>query len=252
MSGSVTLDASAARHAVESLANRLGAPIERVANAIIAAVDASMARALRRVSVERGVDPRRCVLVAFGGGGPLHACSLASQLGMTRILVPPHAGVLSALGLAIAAERRDVMRSVMRKAADLERATVAAMCEELATQAGDAVERRWWAHARYVGQGHELDIPLTPDDDGAAVAARFAQLHATRAGFTLERPVEIVSVRHAAFGASREASLGVADGAAPPIEGPAIVPLPDAAMRVEAGWRATALPTGGFIVERRA
>jgi N-methylhydantoinase A len=210
-----------------------------------------MARALRRVSVERGIDPRRCALVAFGGGGPLHACALANQLGMTRILVPPHAGVLSALGLALAAERRDVMRSVMRPTDQIDRTTLAAMCQELAARAADAVDRRWWAHARYVGQGHELDVPLTPDDDGVAVAGRFATLHSARAGFTLDRPVEIVSLRHAAFGAAREARLAREGAdAPPPLRGPAIVPLPDAAMRLEAGWSAAALSTGGFILER--
>src|SRR5688572_2589344 len=205
MSGGVTLDPPAAHAAIERLAQRLSAAPERVARAVIAAVDAAMARALRRVSVERGVDPRRCVLVAFGGGGPLHACALATLLGMTRILVPPHAGVLSALGLAIASERRDVMRSVMRRADELERATVKAMCDELAGRAGEGAERRWWVHARYVGQGHELDVPVTPDDDGGAIASRFAALHTARAGFTLERPVEIVSLRHATFGTPREA-----------------------------------------------
>jgi N-methylhydantoinase A len=251
ISGGITLDPAAAQHAVEQLAQRLGAPLDRISRAIIAAADAAMARALRRVSVERGIDPRRCVLVAFGGGGPLHACALANQLGMGRILVPPHAGVLSALGLALAAERRDVMRSVMRPADQIDRTDLAAMCDELTARAGDAVDRRWWAHARYVGQGHELDVPVTPDDDGAAVAARFAGMHATRAGFTLERPVEIVSLRHAAFGAAREARLVRESGSATaPLRGPAIIPLPDAAMRVEAGWSAVALPTGGFMLER--
>ena len=254
ISGGVTLDPAAAQRALEVLAGRLGAPVERVARAIISAVDAAMARALRRVSVERGVDPRRCVLVAFGGGGPLHACALATQLGMTRILVPPHAGVLSALGLAMAVERRDVMRSVMRKAEQLDRPALAAMCEELSGRAGDARQRRWWVHARYAGQGHELDVPVTADDDGASVAERFNTLHSARAGFTLERPVEIVSLRHAAFGAQREAPLSVAGskGAAGPVVGPAIVPLPDAAMRVEPGWKASALPTGGYMVEKTA
>ncbi len=252
MSGGVTLDPAAAGRALEAVAQRLSAPVDRVASAIIAAVDAAMARALRRVSVERGIDPRRCVLVAFGGGGPLHACALATLLGMTRILVPPHAGVLSALGLAIASERRDVMRSVMKHADQLDHATVASMCEELAARTGEGADRRWWAHARYVGQGHELDVPVTPDDDGAAIAGRFATLHAARAGFTLERPVEIVTLRHATFGPAREARLATGAGGVPatPVRGPAVIPLPDAAMRVDAGWIAAALPTGGYMMER--
>ena len=102
LSGGVTLDADAARASIAALAKTLGATPERTAQAAVAIADAAMARALRRVSVERGVDPRSCALVAFGGGGPLHACALAELLGMNTVLVPPHAGVLSALGLAIA------------------------------------------------------------------------------------------------------------------------------------------------------
>lgn len=140
----------------------------------------------------------------------------------------------------------------MRPAEQLDRKAVAAMCDELSTRAGNGAERRWWAHARYVGQGHELDVPVTPDDDGGAIASRFATLHSTRAGFTLERPVEIVSLRHATFGAAREAHLAkpVEGGAATPVRGPAVVPLPDAAMRVDAGWSAVSLPTGGYMMER--
>jgi N-methylhydantoinase A/oxoprolinase/acetone carboxylase beta subunit len=176
---------------------------------------------------------------------------LATLLGMTRILVPPHAGVLSALGLAIASERRDVMRSVMRHADELDRATITSMCEELAARAGEGAQRRWWVHARYVGQGHELDVPVTPDDDGAAIAARFATLHSARAGFTLERPVEIVTLRHASLGAAREARLSIEAGeASTPVRGPAVIPLADAAMRVDPGWIATAVPTGGYMMER--
>lgn len=253
MSGGVTLDRDAAVRAVEAVARPLHAPVDRTARAIIALADAAVARALRRVSVERGVDPRRCALVAFGGGGPLHACALARQLGMTRILVPQHAGVLSALGLAMAAERRDVMRSVMRRAEELSCEQFAALCDELASRAGGAVSRRWWAHARYVGQGHELDVPVTPEDDGAAIASRFAALHEGRAGFTLERPVEVVSLRHAAFGAAREVRLTSNDSAdSRKLSGPAIVPLDDATMRVEEGWSARALAGGGWMLELNA
>jgi hypothetical protein len=93
---------------------------------------------------------------------------------------------------------------------------------------------------------------VTPEDDGAAVAARFGTLHSARAGFTLERPVEIVSLRHAAFGAAREARLtgGSAGDATGRVRGPAVIALPDAAMWVDAGWSASALPIGGYLVER--
>ena len=81
------------------------------ADGVIAVVDANMERALRAVSVERGVDPRRLALVAFGGAGPLHACALADALGMPAVIVPARAGVLSAVGLLTAPRRRDLVRS---------------------------------------------------------------------------------------------------------------------------------------------
>jgi N-methylhydantoinase A len=102
-----------------------------------------------------------------------------------------------------------------------------------------------------VGQGHELDVPVTPEDDGSAIATRFAALHEARAGFTLDRPVEVVTLRHAAFGAAREARL--TSGASRPskaLRGPAIVPLDDATMRVGEGWTATSLAAGGWMLER--
>ncbi len=135
LSGGVTLDSAAARASIAALAKTLGATPERTAQAAVAIADAAMARALRRVSVERGVDPRSCALVAFGGGGPLHACALAELLGMDTILVPPHAGVLSALGLAIAPERHEAAASVMRPTMSLSAEWLGALLDTLAHRA---------------------------------------------------------------------------------------------------------------------
>src|SRR6185436_15249230 len=117
--------------AIATLARSLGETEARTAAAIIATADATMARALRRVSVERGVDPRSCTLIAFGGGGPLHACTLADRVGIANVFVPPGAGVLSALGLALAVERREAMASVMRRAESLTAADVTRHFEDL-------------------------------------------------------------------------------------------------------------------------
>jgi N-methylhydantoinase A len=228
-----------------------------------------MARALRRVSVERGLDPRAMVLVAFGGGGPLHACGLAERLGMTRVLVPPYAGVLSAVGLAAAPERREALASVMRATDLLDAAALRALVDALARRAGAGAERRTWVRARYAGQGHELEVPVHDADEGAALAARFSALHRQRVGFTLPRPVEIVSARHAASTSgpaprfargSAPAELSRrADGAAivydlagvapERVEGPATIVLPDATVLVPPGWTARALAIGGWMLE---
>lgn len=268
LSGGVGLDADAARAAIGRLAKALGATSARTAEAIIAIADASVARALRRVSVERGIDPRSCVLVAFGGGGPLHACALADMLGMSRIVVPPYAGVLSALGLAIAPERREAATSVMRMASEMKRKEITAMLGELSSRARDQMvgRIRVSAHARvrYAGQGYELDVPLSTKDDGAAVARRFEVLHRARYGFNLERPIEIVAARVAAigkaiplrFGRQREPGRPTGSSRAGsaresrPVRGPAVLTLADATMVVARGWIARPLPIGGWMVER--
>jgi N-methylhydantoinase A len=253
LSGGVTLDAAAARKAVSDLAVRLDAPMERVARAIIATADASMARALRRVSVERGVDPRDCTLVAFGGGGPLHGCGLAEQIGVTRVLVPPHAGVLSAVGLALARERREAMTSVMRRTDAGSDTSLKALIAQLAARLDG--DQRWThisiARARYVGQGHELDVPVPVGGDMTACGAAFEATHEALFGYRLRRPVEIVSVRHTVSGAERSVHL-ISDAKPQVLKGPVSIALPDATLYLAPGWTAHTLPIGGWMLERTA
>ena len=265
MSGGVQLDVDASRRAVAALGDRLGADVERTAQAMIRIADAEMARALRRVSVDRGVDPRSCVLMAFGGGGPLHACALADLIGAAQVLVPPHAGVLSALGLAMAPERREAATSVMARTGHLDAARVTALTDALAARVEGAV-RAWTARARYVGQGYELDIAVHPGDDGAVIASRFAERHRARYGFELAREVEVVAMRHTASShaeAVRFARLGATpwdagmlrDDGSPcdaVVNGEAVITLPDATLYVAPGWTARALAVGGWLVERAA
>ena len=265
MSGGVKLDVDASRRVVAALGERLGATPERTAQAMIDIADAEMARALRRVSVDRGVDPRSCVLMAFGGGGPLHACALADLIGATRVLVPPHAGVLSALGLAMAPERREAATSVMQRTGALSAARVGKLASALAAQVEGAV-RAWMARTRYVGQGYELDIPCAPGDDGAAIASRFAERHQARYGFVLDREIEVVAMRHTAsshaeavrfarHGASTWTDCALVDDGSPCAAvvagdaGGAVITLPDATLYVAPGWTARALPVGGWLVE---
>jgi len=263
MARDVRLDADGARAAVARLAEALGATPERTAQAMIATADAEMARALRRVSVERGVDPRGCVLVAFGGGGPLHACALAERLGMTRILVPPHAGVLSALGLAVAPERRLGMVSVMRALDALTAEELARLATLAQQRAGGTGTPQFVARIRYRGQGHELEVAVAPGETTEVVAARFAHTHLARYGFVLETSIEMVSLRCTTSTAAPAVSLQrrgpnrwsegtfVDDGGAldTTVAGPAVIALPDATLLVAPGWRARALEMGGWLLE---
>jgi len=255
--GAVSLDAPAARAAVDRLARTLGVPSERAARAMVQAADAAMARALRRVSVERGIDPRRCALVAYGGGGPLHACALADHLGARSVLVPPFAGVLSALGLALAPERSDALASVMRRAHTMNGAytrelgaLLMARARRDAREASESHSTQHWLRARYVGQGHELEIAFAPGEESEQLTTRFAAEHEKRMGFTLDQEIEIIGARTAVSSAIREPTLAPPRPEHESIRGPAAVALPDATLFVADGWTARALPIGGYLMER--
>ena len=254
LSGGIALDAAAARNSVAALAKRLGETEARTARAVIATADVSMARALRRVSVERGVDPRDCALIAFGGGGPLHACGLADALGMTRVVVPPHAGVLSALGLAVTAERRETMASVMLRLdewTDTQRGKLLGTL--MASLPRELKERSAWLRMRYLGQGHEIEVPTKPKQTRASLEESFGALHEARYGFTLTQPIEVVSARCVAEQPGRSVRLSVELPRGTPrlVRGPRSLELPDATLWVEKGWVARPAKNGAWLMERR-
>src|SRR5439155_6121305 len=125
--GEVALDTDAAHRAVQRLGAQCGLGTQETAEGMLRVVRATMARAIRSVSVERGKDVRRYALVAFGGAGPLHATALARELGIASVLVPPAPGALAALGLLVASRRADASSSrPMRadRASDVELRTI--------------------------------------------------------------------------------------------------------------------------------
>lgn len=254
MSGGVALDLPAAARSIATLAKTLRETEPRTARAIVATADATMARALRRVSVERGIDPRSCALVAFGGGGPLHACGLADLLGVTRVVVPPHAGVLSALGLAMTPERREVMRSVMRRLDEWSDAERRELLDALTAALPAGLRKRTTLlRMRYAGQGHELDVPMLPKQRGSALHDAFAALHDRRYGFTLPYAVDVVSARQVAEGRGREPTLKrptPAGRVRSRVTGPVSIALPDATMWVAKGWAGRLHATGSWLLER--
>ncbi len=205
---------------------------------VVAVVDAAMEGALRTVTVERGVDPRGLALVSFGGAGPLHACALADALGMTAVVVPPRAGVLSAVGLLCSPVQRDVVRSWARPG-DL--AGLEGALAELAGEAGPGdVETS--VDCRYAGQSHELTVPTVDD---------FPEEHRRRNGYVRDAPVEVVALRARA---TSRAPLDVTDLPAPPartaVVGPAIVAEDDCTIWVPDGWRAEPGALGALVVTR--
>ena len=198
LGGAVTLDLARTRHYLDQAKGPI-ATVEEYAAGVLDVIEASMAKAIRVISIEKGHDPRDFTLVAFGGGGPVHACRLARALSVARVLVPALPGALSAVGILLADTMREYSRTLMLP---LDTAFVAKSIKDafvvLETQARadfaaeglDGVAHRS-ADLRYKGQGYDLNVPYTP-----SMTADFHALHHRRYGFSSEsRPVEVVNVR---------------------------------------------------------
>ncbi|MBM3665569.1 MAG: hydantoinase/oxoprolinase family protein, partial [Actinobacteria bacterium] len=250
--GTVTLQKTPAHDAVSSLAAELGLPVDDCARGIVEVAVQEMVSALHVVSVERGVDPRAGVLIAFGGAGPLHACAVADGLGMDRITCPAAAGVLAALGMVVAGERRDYVQSVLLPATDS--GGLAAAVEPLAGRAAaELPEGRIEARAdcRYVGQSHALTVPWDPRKPAAALEDAFHEAHARVAGRAMRGvPLEVVSVRVAAITDGPPLDLHGPGDAVAVHEGPASIAMPGSTCWVAPGWRAAEHADGTVRMER--
>jgi N-methylhydantoinase A len=217
LAGGVALDRGAAERALTGIDPA----------AVVQVVNAEMLRALRVVSVERGHDPAGFALVAFGGAGPLHACELADELGVRKVLVPEAAGVLSALGLVASEERRDAVRSYLVPLAD----------------AGE-LPADGETDLRYAGQSFELTLPLQDGLDEA-----FHRAHEELYGFAdRDREIELVAVRTAERRPAPELRLRATDDVR--VEGPEVLALSGATVWVPAGWTGATDPYGTLILAR--
>jgi N-methylhydantoinase A len=276
----VRLDAGAAERALRSL----GPDPARVAAGIVAVATAVMARALKRVSVARGLDPRRMALLPFGGAGALFGCQLADALGMRAIVIPPHPGALSALGLAAAVERADFVTSFHRPVEGLAREALdAAFTPLLAAGAAHVPEAVLERHAdcRFRGQGYEVTVPVE-EADPCRIREAFLAAHRQRyghAGGDSGEGVEIVNLRVVALRAGlrprftaanrttrradRRRSIGVGEAravasvwrldelaAGVTIPGPAVLAGDDATALLEPEWQGTVHASGAVLVER--
>ncbi|HMC06610.1 MAG TPA: hydantoinase/oxoprolinase family protein [Solirubrobacterales bacterium] len=281
LAGGVELDADAAREAIGRLAGELGLGELETAEGIVRIANQEMIRALRVVTVERGVDPRRFALMPFGGAGPMHAAALAGELGIDAILCPRASGVLSALGLIASERRRDTARTVLLSGEELTAERVAAEVAELRASIGSGLERaepEVVYELRYRGQAFELAVPGTVEPDPAELVERFAAEHERRYGYRdPEADVELVNLRLALVEAGpriepRSAGAGELERSVrrarfggdwvdaevlrgePPAgtaaEGPCVFELPEATLVLPPGWRAK-VDERGTIAARR-
>ena len=201
LGGTQTLLESPVTEAMGELAGEMRLTVEEAAEGVLRVANATMERAIRVISLERGFDPRDFTLVCFGGAGGLHAADLARNLNIPRVLVPQAAGILSALGMLLADSVRDYSQTLLLRMADLTADTLDDAFDRLERRAREefqlegigeeqlTLERS--ADLRYVGQGYELSVPLTE-----RLEADFHEQHRRRYGYAdPSREAEIVTVR---------------------------------------------------------
>ncbi len=286
LGGRLAIDAQASSQALAVLGS---GPMQAAAG-IVAVANASMERALRVVSVERGFDPRDFTLVAFGGAGPLHACDLAAALSIRRVLVPRYPGLLSAIGMTLADTTRDASAPVMSMV-DVDnvgpveskvRSVIEGLAGRLTVDLGAGAEIEPAVDLRYAGQGYEITVPWDGSLREALLA--FHGLHARRYGHSdPARAVELTVARararirreppplpplaeglpsagHALIEKrpvffEREAVTAVYDRerllAGNLIAGPAIVAQMDSTALIPPGWTARVDAAGNLIIESR-
>jgi N-methylhydantoinase A len=278
LAGGVELDRAAAEQAIGGLADALDLSVGDAAAGIARVAGTEMARAVRVMTVERGIDPRELALLAFGGAGPLHAAAIADELDMDTVIVPYASGVLSAVGLIAAERRRDLVESVLLTGDELTADAVGAVVERLAERGRDELaepdaELRPAYDLRYAGQAFELTVPGDACPDPDALRTAFERAYEERYGYTdPDSPLELVTVRAAvaldapelpAGEPPRAESLGtrhalfdgerveaeVLRGAPERVTGPAIVELAESTVVVPPGWRCGA-GDGGLTMER--
>ena len=225
LGGRIVPDMDNVRRAFASIADRLGTSLEEAPRGVIRIANANMVNALKLVSVNKGIDPRDFVLLAFGGGGGMHAGFLARELGIPRVIVPVNAAVFSAWGMLMTDLRRDILRTRLTRlvpGADPGPAPeVSAIFEELAHElgrqfAGDGVASQRlafqrYADMRYLGQDHSVKVEFPAGLIGPATIEaairRFHGAHEREYGFRLAVTVELVNYHLVGFAAVAKPGL---------------------------------------------
>jgi N-methylhydantoinase A len=278
LAGGVELDHEGAERAIATLASELGMEPFDCAEGIRRIAGAEMLRALRVVTVERGIDPRRYALLAFGGAGPLHAVQIAQELGIERVVCPRSSGVLAAVGLVVSQRRRDAQRTLLLSGEEITPQAVREAVNELGEQARRALgepmaQLEATFELRYRGQSFELAVSAGADASPQELRDAFEAQHEERYGYRdRQQALELVTVRVTATTSGPKIELGAGEGDGTPqrsrrparidseaIElevvscelppgseaaGPAVVELPESTVLVPPGWSARFDETG--------
>jgi N-methylhydantoinase A len=284
--GSMRVEPELAHRAIAPLAEAMGKTVLEAALGIVRVAENNMSRAIRAVSSRRGLDPRQFTLLSFGGAGGLHACALAETLEIPRVLVPPYCGVLSALGMVVAAPVIDASKTVVHLGEQLDDDRLAAEYGGLSGQTMDVISYEQtaavevYADVRFRGQSHELGVRVyRPSRE--YIGERFLEAYRGRYGEPpAGRAIEIVTLRARRIGQVAELKLpalkpGVEaavscelierDGMSRTAramtrqhllsfgrtEGPMLVVDAEATVFVPNGWHATAAPQGALVLSRQ-
>ncbi|MEM7624003.1 MAG: hydantoinase/oxoprolinase family protein [Planctomycetota bacterium] len=286
LAGGMPLDRDAAQRAVGALAQRVGLPVERTARGILEIAETTMARAVERVSLERGYDPRRFALLTFGGAGGLHACRLAERLGISKVVVPMHAGLLSAVGMLAAptshafshhagwrvpagpGQSLESTEQFKKQVEELERRAGLKLAEAYGTDFDKMLlQHRFQIDLRYVGQSHEIMIDLDAGDVRDAFEAEHQRLYGyAEPGRNLEvvclrlivsRPVGSVDLPHIEKWPEGPRTFGpdvdlhrreLCDNDR--VVGPAIIREYSSTTIVPAGWSGLVYRSGRIVLKR--
>ncbi|MHB2021700.1 MAG: hydantoinase/oxoprolinase family protein [Candidatus Xenobia bacterium] len=275
--GEMHLQVARAEAALAAVAAQAACSVEAAAWGVVQVANAQMEKALRIISVERGHDPRLFALLAFGGAGPLHACELADELQIARVLVPQHPGMLSAMGLLMARQRRERSLTIATAASQTSQSALEDLVQRLVD--GDTGRLVRQVDVRYPGQAFELTLTL-PRLDPSGIADAFHRQHRKRYGYarpasdvevvnvrvSLERPGPASRVQWASTPAAQatpqrrpvwidgtwhDTSVHRREAMPRHVAGPAVIVQYDCTTWVPPGWEGGEDSTGTLLLERR-
>ena len=274
LGGEMELDLEKAKRSIEVLCEELGMGFEETLRGIFKVANSKMARTMKRITVEKGMDPGKFSILAFGGAGPLHAASIAEELGMKKVLIPPLAGVFSALGMVTGDVTHERSRTILTSLDDEE--TIEKTIEDIDEEIEEEGKRQVLLGLRYKGQSYHLNIPYTDSIDD--LKRRFHKEHEKKYGYSDEgEEIEVVRA-HVEVIREREISdlpFHTEEGEHPPSreclfssgwektsifrrrslssgdeqEGPSIIEGSNSTVLVPPGWRWSLGPSGIIKME---
>ena len=260
LGGELKLHPERAAAVIDPLARSLGLQREAAARAIVDLADENMTNAIRLLTIERGIDPRDFVLVAFGGAGPLHAAAIAAKLGIRRVVVPPHPGLCSAFGAALARLRVERVQTLGLRHSEVDEAELAARFRTMLEEGRGEIEaeglrgaarERLGLSMRYAQQNYEQDVEYRFDDGLSAAVKRFHRRHEEFFGYQFpDHPVELVHLKTSLAETAAEPAPALATLAAGAPGAPPASPSPAPAATTAAGVRAEPQPPSGLGYRR--